>query len=421
MSKRMALLVCLTALLAGRAEAAVGTLDNVPAATLLLPYFEVDLASTTGVTTLFSINNSSASAALAHVTMWTDLGVPTVVFGVYLTGYDVQTINVRDIFTGNIARTASAGQDPMDTISNQGQFSQDINFASCTGLLPPTSPSAALLADIQAAHRGLAAPTLFGGNCAGRNLGDNVARGYITVDMVNACTLLTPRDFGYFGGGGVTSNNNQLYGDFFYIDPTNNFAQGDSLVHIEASSTDPQTSVSGQYTFYGRYVGWNASDNREPLGAKFLTRFVLGGAFSGGTRIVAWRDSKTNQAPFACARPPAALGQENILAFDEQENPENVMIASPNPFPASAQRVVVDGAALAVTPSLGWLYLNLNHTGGTSSPSEDASAAQSWVSYVLDAAGRFSVSQPGNLLESATATTHGCLGQSGPPCTTPVP
>ena len=112
----------------------IGTIDDVPAATLLLPYFEVDIADANGVNTLFSINNASATAVLAHVMVWTDLSVPVLDFDVYLTGYDVQTINLRDIFVnGNLPRTASAGQDPGDTISPQGPASQDINFACLLG------------------------------------------------------------------------------------------------------------------------------------------------------------------------------------------------------------------------------------------------------------------------------------------------
>ncbi len=125
------------ACLAAPAFAVIGTVDDVPAATLLLPYFEVDLDDPNGVTTLLSINNASATAVLAHVVLWTDLSVHVLDFNVYLTGYDVQSINLRDILVnGNLPLTASAGQDPTDTISPQGPASQDINFASCTGILP---------------------------------------------------------------------------------------------------------------------------------------------------------------------------------------------------------------------------------------------------------------------------------------------
>ena len=96
------LCVCLALLgllgLGGQALAVIGTIDDVPAATLLLPFFQVDSHDpVNGVNTLFSINNASATAILAHVTVWSDQSVPVLDFDVYLTGYDVQTISLRDI------------------------------------------------------------------------------------------------------------------------------------------------------------------------------------------------------------------------------------------------------------------------------------------------------------------------------------
>src|ERR1700681_820426 len=112
--------------LAVPASAAICNIDVAPAATLLLPYFEVDLNNPNGLTTLFSVNNSAAVAVLAHVTIWSDLSVPVLAFNVYLTGYDVQTINLRDIVVnGVLPQTASAGQDPNDKISPKGPKSQD--------------------------------------------------------------------------------------------------------------------------------------------------------------------------------------------------------------------------------------------------------------------------------------------------------
>ena len=94
---------------------------------------------------------------------------------------------------------------------------------------------------------------------------DGVARGYATVDVVHGCSFLNPLHPEYFETW--VAHDNVLWGDFFYVNPGENFAQGDSLVHIEASATDPETSVAGEYTFYGRYVAWTAADNREPLTA----------------------------------------------------------------------------------------------------------------------------------------------------------
>jgi hypothetical protein len=429
--KRVVALALVLAMLgwAVPARALIGTVDQVPAATLLLPYFEVDLDDANGVQTLFSINNASATAVLAHVTFWSDLSVPTLAFNVYLTGYDVQTINLRDIFThpGNLPQTASAGQDPKDTISPHGPKSQDINFASCSGQLPLPSLDAIsalekvdYVAHLQNAHTGNPS-ALFSGLCAGQKIGDRIARGYITVDTVNNCTLRLHSDPAYFAND-ITFQN-VLWGDVFYVNSGQNFAQGETLVHIEASPGtgvgsigtypppgDPATTIAGRYTFYGRYVAWNASDHREPLSTSFAARFLNGGNFTGGTSLVTWRDSKTNQAPFTCpatpgVRPPwYPLNQQGLVVFDEQEQPN---IPSGTPFPAEANRTKVNAANLPVPFTFGWMYLNLNTTvAGNPNPPIDPAAAQGWVMTLHDASGLFSVGYNATQLDSAVNALH---------------
>jgi hypothetical protein len=406
------------------AHAVIGAVDDVPGATLLLPYFEVDLTSADGVQTLFSVNNASATAVLAHVVLWSDLSVPVLDFNIYLTGFDVQTINLRDILVnGTLPRTASVGQDPSDTISNHGVFSQDINFASCTGQLPPPALPASFIDHLQKSLTGQSSPIL-GNRCAGRAFNDNVARGYVTIDTVNSCTLRFPGDAGYFGpnGTGDATNQNVLWGDYFYVNSGQNFAQGETLVHVEASATNPETSVAGQYTFYGRYVAWNATDNREPLATNFAVRFITGGAFTGGTDLLVWRDSKFNQGAFACPVsffpvPWYPLGLEGLVIFDEQENPEvpAVLPVSPQPpqasiivVPAEAQRLVVGSPNLPTAFDFGWLFFNLNFnlTPLINVPPEDPTAAQAWMTAVMDADGRFSVGFDAIQLDSATNANH---------------
>jgi hypothetical protein len=404
------------------ARAVIGTIDPVPAATLLLPYFEVDLTNTnTGVTTLFSINNASATAVLAHVTIWSDLSVHMLDFNVYLTGYDVQTINLRDIIVnGDLPRTASAGQDPTNTISPKGPFSQDINFASCNGILPIPNLSTLgppYLQHLQQGLTGNASPIL-GGLCAGQKLGDNIARGYVTVDTVNQCSFLFPGDPGYFaaGGTGIATNQNVLWGDYFFVNTGENFAQGELLAHIEASATDPRTTTPGLYTFYGRYVGWTAADNREALATTFATRYINGGIFNGGTDLLVWRDSKVNQQAFSCASKPAwyPLAQEQIVVFDEQEQVDlpPVCHVSPcvpdelTPFPAEAQRTHVGGDDLPVPFEFGWIFLNLNTAvAGNPNPPIDPAEAQAWVVTTMSASGRFSVGFDAIQLDTATSLT----------------
>jgi hypothetical protein len=346
------------------AHAEIGTIDTVPAATLLLPYFEVDLSDPNGRTTLISINNTSASAAIAHVTLWTDQAVPTTAFDIYLTGYDVQPINLRDVFNGNLPQTADDGQDPTDTISPQGPFSQDINFPGSFGPCgaPGGIPAPIPVSALRAAHTGQAS-SLLGGLCGSRNLGDNVARGYITVDSVNQC--LSPSTFpstaNYFTT--VADFRNILWGDFLYVDPAENLAQGDNLIHIEADANDPLTDGAGDYTFYGRYVSASGADHREPLATTWSAGFL-----SGRTDLLVWRDSGRSQAAFACNSPPGALPHTEIIAFDWEEGVQ--LLAGLRPFPAAAQRVTVGGSAFPVPHKLGWAYLNLNATvsGGQFNP-----------------------------------------------------
>ncbi|MBV8201631.1 MAG: hypothetical protein JOZ15_13500, partial [Acidobacteria bacterium] len=405
--------------------AVICTIDAVPAATLLLPYFEVDLNNPNGLTTLFSVNNASAPAVLVHVVVWSDLSVPVLDFNIYLTGYDVQSVNLRDIIVnGTLPQTASAGQDPTDTISPKGALSQDINFVSCNGVLPPPNLPSFFTAHLQAALTGKPSAILKG-NCAGQALGDNIARGYITMDTVDVCSLKFPGDTGYFaaGGTGDATDQNVLWGDWFIVNSVQNFAEGGDLVHIEASATDPATTTAGRYTFYGRYDSWTAVDNREPLATTFAARYLNGGPFSGGTSLLVWRDSKVNQGPFTCPATPGLqpawypLGQEGIVIFDEQEHPvvPQTFPFSPQPptgslipFPAETQRTQVNGAAFPVPFSFGWLYLDLNTTvaAAGSNPPFDPAAAQAWVVYTLASNGHFAVGIDAIRLDSACAPNH---------------
>ena len=427
--RRLALGLTLVALLAYGAPAAaeICTIDDVPAATLLLPYFEVDLVNLAGINTLFSINNASATATVAHVTLWTDESIPTLDFDIYLTGYDVQTISLRDIFNGILPRTADAGVDTGDTISHKGVLSQDINFPGSTGpcgsaatlyaAAPTPTLSAALIDHIRKSHTGQFSPVY--GGCLGLNYGDNIARGYVTADTVNQCNLQFPSSTGYFTG--LATFQNILWGDYFYVNDGQNFAQGETLAHIEACNNpavgqgvDDCPFVPGDYTFYGRYVAGAATDQREPLATNFASRYINGGAFTGGTDLIVWRDSKI---PLGGIIPVHSctvgrfswvpLNQADVVSFDEVENPTNLCFQGDNVspptggaetcFPVEAQRVnlqssiVPFGDSPAPPTPFGWIFLNLNTTVVGQTPGLPAAIAQAWVTTVMSAQGRFSV------------------------------
>ena len=406
----------------GRAGAEICTIDDVPAATLLLPYFEADLAEPGGVTTLFSINNASAAPTLAHVTVWTDLSVPVLDFDVYLTGYDVVTINIGDLLTGWLPVTADDPSDPDDTVSNDGANTGtvlgdpgDIDFPGTTG--PCAGVAYRPLSDQFV--NGHLIPALTGGasnlvGCVGTDYGDGIARGYVTVDVVTECSLDFPSTPGYFTG--TAGYDNVLWGDYFYVDPSNDFAQGETLVHIEAC--EPGNGYVGyvgngaghcpfglgDFTFYSRYVGNTGVDQREGLASQFATRYIQGGVFDGGTDLIVWRDSRsTDIVGGAC---PAEddfgwypLNQDLVVAFDEEENSEELCfiesdVSPPTGgqqtcFPLETGRYNVADSAVPGSQSLdpsfdfGWMYLDLDLTAATES--------QAWVTTVMSALGRFSV------------------------------
>ena len=394
------------------------SIDHRPAATLLLPYFEVDPGDPSGMTTLFSVNNSGAAAVLANVQLWTDLGVPTLTFQVYLTGYDVQTINLRDIFNGFLPQTAPAGEDPRDTISPQGFSSEDSSFPGCEGL-PYATPPASLLTHLRAAHSGKFSVLLNG--CSGQDLGDGRLRGYVTIDTVDQCALKNPTDAGYFGPGGVATDQNVLWGDAIYLDPANKYSDGEDLVRIKSL---PGSFHPGDFTFYGRYVGRSGIDSRQPLATAWGSRFANGGSFAGGTDLLVWRDSGQIVKPFACGTHPAGfpltLYQE--FTFNEQEQPvllplspeipgQPQIVPAPDLFPAEANKVHVGGPTFPAPYAFGWVFLDLNAPNPGAGP--PSLVRQSWVQTVLKAQGQYSVGFHATPFDSVCAPLAVDPGQTG--------
>ncbi|HUP43817.1 MAG TPA: hypothetical protein VM599_11480 [Thermoanaerobaculia bacterium] len=96
----------------------------------------------------------------------------------------------------------------------------------CIGLFALAVPAEGVIGTIDnvpAALTGEFSP-VFGG-CAGQRFDDQTrtARGYVTVNTMNQCTVNWPGNFpGYFlaGGSGEASNRNLLWGAYFYVHPS---------------------------------------------------------------------------------------------------------------------------------------------------------------------------------------------------------
>lgn len=385
----------------GHASAVIGAIDSVPAATLLLPYFESDLDNPNGSQTSVRLTNTSATAILEHVTLWTDLAVPTLQFNVYLVGYDTVTIDLRLLFQGIVPQTASAGQDPADLISPKGQLSQDINFASCSGILPPpglpptssgmlppnTAWEPGTLAAIRAAHTGQAS-SLWSGQCGAVAHGDNIARGYITIDTVVFCTQQYPSDPNY--SQALLSGpflEDTLIGSYTRINRGQNTQTTGNLASVEDSFTDPQVKTSGRPTFYASFNGSTAVDQREALGTVWEAR-TLNGGFTSATNITVWRDPGVAVAPFACGGPlpaPFPLNTRQIVAFDEQEHPTTFNNSAA--FPYATQNI----DSSTITPyQFGFMHLNLS--------TSDTTPLQSYVTVEHIANGTLADDTPAHML-----------------------
>jgi hypothetical protein len=366
-----------------------------PAATLLIPYFEVNLDDPAGATTLVSINNASSKAALARVVLWTDWGVPTLAFDLYLTGFDVQTLNVRDLFTGTLPRTG-ASVSPNGKLSVSASDFPGCGAAGGPQVVPLKSQPTVLAATdrqiLRAAHTGKPVATGQTTTCLGSVRPGGLAVGYITVDTVNRCTPVsvgstanTPADPKYFAarGTGLASDNNVLWGDVIFLDRKGGRVNSQTAVHIVA---DADAFGKGDYTFYGRYVDFEGRDDRAPLSSLYYARYMQGGAF-GSTELVVWRDNRTKEAKGGdCAKGPswAPLGEYQLVTFDEQENPSEV--ANSNAFPVATQKVKLGGPSIPVANQFGWVMLDLWHG--------DGEHAQGWVGVVMsNAQGRYSVGQ----------------------------
>lgn len=198
--------ISLLVVFTGPAVAELCVIDAVPAATLLIPYFEVDFRNqhkSKLERTKITIVNLDAAPTLAHVILWTDLSVPTFNFDIFLTGYDVQEFDVDRLFFDGVI--------PVASIPDDGDFdTSECTTCSESGCVNFSPGNDFTLEDLIFAHIGN--PVAFhDGQCMARPSG-RVARGYITIDAANVCSRLYPGDSGYFenGGTGVVSNNNVL-------------------------------------------------------------------------------------------------------------------------------------------------------------------------------------------------------------------
>lgn len=374
---RRAILLLIVALPLGMpASATHCQTDLVPAATLLMPYFETTLVPT-GLESVFVVENTSADAVAVNAVVWSDFGIPVFGFPIALPPRASVSVSMHELL--------AEGKLPESDVSRLPAG----RFPSCANLLSQRTIPPVLLSHIRNALTGLPAINgqCFGSSSSGR------PRGYVTIDTVRDCTVELPGDPGYFlpNGTGIATNQNVLFGTGYLADPSGPFSHAEPLVAIEADGTKPELSTSGNYTFYGRMVGWTAADNREPLATDFGVRYQMGGLGAFTTDLVVWRDTRTKVAPFACSQSSQVLVPDlpqHLFAIDDTGTTHAL---TGSRLRLATQRLPVysgtgqPGYGLPdAAGEFGWLFFNLNHArpvagAGTPLKPKFRRAAQGWV------------------------------------------
>lgn len=315
------------------------------AATLLIPYWEVDASDPAGIDTLVGITNVHDYSIVAHVTSWNVDSWSTFDFNIYMTPYDVVTFSMRQIMINGLFPNNFCGGDdnyrfidgPIDC-DGDGQYLDNVwtlndGLFSVSGYNMDIAcyrpASAAWIEDKQCKHSiaSYDGPT------------ENYV-GYLTIDVTMTCNGGTPDGIlSYYATNyldtepccepivshdgivdhGVLENSNALLGDYFYYDNTKIVADGYPAVHIEAWGEDnsagllagtactsatstPGTHCWGMHaldnsngiiqTYYNKYLtgsGYDFVDHRETLPLRWGFRYILNAGFDGGTWIDAWR------------------------------------------------------------------------------------------------------------------------------------
>jgi hypothetical protein len=452
------LLTCMAVLalfaIAGSASAITCTVDTRPAATLLVPHFSVSLNDDATVKrgtpdsfdTLLAIGNASGAPMLAHVSVWNARSALVLDFMVALTGFDVQSFRMSDILSGNLPSTPV----PSDHIPPDGTILEEdacqrnplaAVYPNPGGYLRvrPLNTTVANPLDNSLATSAYGPAAFLPGSDFGnlvvdsldetddaRDCGDNtvdgvtleVARGYVTIDHANYCSLSNPNDPTYYEFNALGGENN-LFGDIIVLSGQGIGTYGMNMVAIEQDPSFSglnQTDALRTRTFYARYwvpsdpaiatcpncpLGlatdspWNVlvGDQREPLGLRWAARYFEGPLV--GSFFDVWRASSgtledlLNGGLCDTSEPTVLLG-----FFDEDENvvtqigpgpcpsPCTIPPAEPQNFPLETNRIRASEfelpAPLPGGNAVGWVVMSFVNT------IEGTPLDQAWVGYEFD-------------------------------------
>ncbi len=434
--------------LAGSASAITCTIDQRPAATLLVPYFEATFnpdgtplgTGTSARDTLVTICNASSAPMIAHATVWNERTELVLDFDIALTGFDCHSMSIARILSGflpatpittsHAASTSDACQRNSSALVFTGTGSQagrylrirpidtatNIDNTLATTLYPqPTWPSSSqfgidLLDSLDTTPDSVA--------CGGTDgVIANPIHGYMTFDHVNYCNLSAPNDPNYYRRDAIGMENN-LFGEVIFTSGSGLPTMGGSTVNIEADPSlagDVETDVR---TFYHRWVGtdtlcsanncslfasnpWNKGlgDQREPLGLKYAARWFDTTAVTSWLNV--WRASSGSLSDLLGDDCTDVEPTVTLTFFDEDENIVTAGVC-PSPcrqpsfnFPLETQRRNITGFQHPAFAA-GWVSMSFFNSAGPNGGIFD----QAWVEYDFQGPGAFlSASAPGTQLD----------------------
>jgi hypothetical protein len=354
--------------------------DAVPAATILFPFVTLDYANPIdGVSTTFSITNVSAEAQIVHVTVWTDFSAAILDFNILLTGYDVISMNIRDILVnGQLPVTEQGDHDDDEGVAVNGPVSIANSANPAVWLNPglddpqPTDDLGDRCDEDNSSYPGLyddpIPPGFLGlfqgylqvsqtvdrlhSNDCDKSYDDPYELSptpfwaerdttyptwmYVTADIVENCNKLFPDSPGYFTSE-ANRYDNVLIGDVLWTSVADRLSEASNAVHLETSmflDSVATTAPTGfPVSFYHRYSVLNegVSDYREPLPTAWAFRYLGAGSTAVGTDIRVWKGSSAFDWTYDLERvgdvkvSPDELVASNCHAYtyyawDEDEN-----------------------------------------------------------------------------------------------------
>jgi hypothetical protein len=289
--------------LAGTASAITCTTDQRPAATLLIPWFQVTfnptdnnpIASGAGaLDTFVTIGNASAAPMIAHVSVYNDRSVLVLDFNVALTGFDVQPMSMSSILSGHLpitpigANHQSVANDVCQRNSAAAVYPNPNGYLRVRPLNPATSADNSIATalypnpafGVGSAFQLQTLDSLDETNdnlapaCGGTNgVFSGVIHGYITIDHANYCNLSDPTDARYYSFDAI-GNENNLWGEVLYTSGTGLTTVALNAVAVESDRAfseaagafagggqGTQTDTGRTRTFYARY--WTPSTETD--------------------------------------------------------------------------------------------------------------------------------------------------------------